>query len=55
MKQQGSIDKLSVAVLLNSGFHDEDYSDSIISRVSKAIGVDEASVSVESLPVLDTE
>ncbi len=55
VKQQGSIDKLSVAVLLNSGFHDEDYSDSIISLVSKAIGVDEASVSVESLPFLDTE
>ena len=41
VKQQGSIEKLSVAVLLNSRLNDEDYSKSIISLVSKAIGVDE--------------
>ena len=55
VKQQGSIEELSVAVLLNSGFSDEDYSENIISLVSKAIGVADEHVSVESLPFMATE
>jgi flagellar M-ring protein FliF len=54
VRQQGSIEKLSVAVLLNSRINDEDYSSSVVSLVSKAIGVDEASVSVEMLPFLES-
>ena len=50
VKQQGNIDKITVAVLLNSGYSDEDYSEEIIRLVSKATGVDEEYVSVESLP-----
>jgi flagellar M-ring protein FliF len=50
VKQQGTIEKLSVAVLLNSGFGDEDYSESVTNLVSQAIGVDKQFISVESLP-----
>jgi flagellar biosynthesis/type III secretory pathway M-ring protein FliF/YscJ len=39
---------------LNSRINDEDYSSSVVSLVSKAIGVDEASVSVEMLPFLES-
>ncbi len=53
VKQQGTIDKLSVAVLLNSGYSDDDYSESITRLVSKATGVDEDAVSVESLPFME--
>ncbi len=53
VKQQGAIEKLSVAVLLNSGFNEEDYSESITRLVSNAIGVDESYISVESLPFIE--
>ncbi len=52
VKGQGSINKLSVAVLLNSGINDEDYSENIVRLVSNAIGVDESAISVESLPFM---
>ena len=54
VKQQGTIEKLSVAVLLNSGFSDEDFSASITRLISKAIGVDEEFISVENLPFMDS-
>ena len=54
VKQQGNIDEITVAVLLNSGFSDEDYSEEIISLVSKATGIEEEYVSVESLPFMES-
>ena len=40
-------------MLLNSGFNEEDYSESITRLVSNAIGVDESYISVESLPFIE--
>jgi hypothetical protein len=54
-KQQGTVEKLSVAVLLNSSLNNEDYSESIVRLVSNAIGVDESSVTVESLPFMENQ
>ncbi|NMA25013.1 MAG: flagellar M-ring protein FliF, partial [Clostridiales bacterium] len=54
VRQQGSIEKISVAVLLNSRINAEDYRSSVVSLVSKAVGVDEDAVSVEILPFLET-
>lgn len=54
VKQQGTIEKLSVAILLNSDFSDENFSESITRLISKAIGVDEEYISVEKLPFMDS-
>jgi flagellar M-ring protein FliF len=54
-KQQGNIEKISVAVLLNSDTYEEDYAESISNLVSKAIGVENDSISVESMPFKMTE
>ena len=49
-KAQGRIEDLSVAVLLNSDVYNEDYSESVKQLVAKAIGVDEAMISIVSMP-----
>ncbi|MGE4484061.1 MAG: flagellar basal-body MS-ring/collar protein FliF [Oscillospiraceae bacterium] len=53
-KAQGGIENLSVAVLLNSDAYSDDYGESVKELVAKAIGVDEALVSVVSLPFQTT-
>lgn len=49
-KQQGKIDDLSVAVLINSGAYSEDYSENVRNLVAMAIGVEDKFISVETLP-----
>lgn len=54
-KAQGSIQQLSVAVLLNSEVYSEDYSEGVTQLISRAIGVNEALVSVVSMPFQERE
>jgi flagellar M-ring protein FliF len=50
-KAKGSIKSLSIAVLIDSEVIKEDYTESVRNLVSKAIGVSDAYVAVERLPV----
>ncbi|NLL39497.1 MAG: flagellar M-ring protein FliF [Clostridiales bacterium] len=49
-KAKGTIDDLSIAILIDSQVIEEDYTDSVENLVAKAIGVDGDFISVERLP-----
>lgn len=49
-KAKGHIENLSVAVLINSGAVQKDYTDSVKQLVASAIGVDQKYVTVQSMP-----
>lgn len=54
-KAKGTINDLSIAILIDSESLAEDYTDSVRNLVAKAIGVDEEFISVERLPFQNTE
>ena len=54
-KEQGKIEYLSVAVLINTDATDDDYTAEVASLVSAGLGIDPANVTVERIPfVKDT-
>ncbi|MDR0446879.1 MAG: flagellar M-ring protein FliF [Oscillospiraceae bacterium] len=50
-KARGTVQRLSIGVLIDSGSVEEDYTAEVRSLVAKAVGVSEDSVSVQRLPV----
>lgn len=54
-KAKGTINDLSIAILIDSETIEEDYTDSVENLVAKAIGVDKSFITVERLPFRNTE
>lgn len=54
-KAKGTIDDLSIAILIDSEAIEDDYTNSVENLVANAIGVDEDFISVERLPFQNTE
>jgi flagellar M-ring protein FliF len=54
-RARGTMKRLSIAVLVDSGVIEEDYTAEVRELVAKAVGVSEDSVAVHRLPITETE
>jgi flagellar M-ring protein FliF len=54
-RARGTVKRLSIAVLVDSGVIEEDYTAEVRELVAKAVGVSEDSVAVQRLPITETD